>query len=89
LEQASREWIGEHGIQIDRVNQRLTVSKIFEWYAADFTPTSSQTIPGVASKYHGVLDFIGSRVGGTEAEWIRGGEYSLVFMSYDWRLNGT
>ena len=89
LERASREWIVGNGIQIDRANRRLSVAKIFEWYADDFTPVPDTTIPGVDARYQGVVQFIAGRVNDSDAKWIRTGGYELIFMSYDWGLNGT
>ncbi len=89
LETASREWIVAHGIQIDRANQQLRVAKIFDWYADDFVPATGPPIPSVDARYQGVLQFIAARVTGTDARWLRKGGYELVFLEYDWRLNGT
>jgi hypothetical protein len=89
LEQASQAWIATQGIQIDRPNQQLRVSKIFDWYASDFVPATGSTIPGVDGRLQGVLQFIALRVKDPDAQWLRNGGYELVFLGYDWRVNGT
>ena len=89
LEQASREWVSTQGIQIDRPNQQLRVSKIFDWYADDFVPATGQTIPNVDARHQGFLQFIALQMEEADAQWIRQGGYELVFLAYDWQLNGT
>ena len=89
LERASREWIATQGIQIDRAAKRLQMAKIFEWYAADFSPGASALIPGVEAQHQGMIQFVANHVTDSDAQWIRAGSYQVSFLDYDWRVNGT
>jgi hypothetical protein len=88
LEAATRTWVPVHGLRIDRQGKRLYLSKIFEWYAADFLASDDATIPSVDKRFQGVLQFLVRYVEESDANWIRSGEYQIVFSAYDWKLNG-
>ena len=88
LEAAARAWIPRHGLRIDRQGKGLYLSKIFEWYADDFPASPEGMIPAVEKRLQGVLQFLVRYVDESDANWIRAGEYQVMFSPYDWGLNG-
>jgi len=79
LDQQTRRFLGnrDKGLRFDAADERVVVTRLFKWFAADF------------GGRQGVLDFIAAHLpAGREppAGW-RG--FTLGYLGYDWRLNGT
>lgn len=87
LDEASRGWMTKGGVHIDRESKKMTLSRIFDWYALDFVDTPGGTIAGVDGRLQGVLHFVSQYVGHVDAEWIKAGGYTIEFAPYDWGLN--
>lgn len=65
----------------DAASDRLEVSKIFDWYGADFTRAA-----GSMAKYlAGFADVLGGDA--TARTRVAGGTLPVAFLDYDWRLN--
>ncbi|MEZ4338705.1 MAG: DUF547 domain-containing protein [Sandaracinaceae bacterium] len=62
--------------RVDRAAGRVTVSRLFEWYADDFGGPA------------GVRAFLASRLDRADAAFVRDAAHPLVFAEYDWALNG-
>lgn len=79
LDRAMRRWLDNprKGVAIDRSRGRVTVSRIFDWFAEDFEARG------------GVLDFIAAYLPPDEAAWLRGpGRNAKIrYFDYDWSLN--
>jgi len=62
------------GLRIDSANKKLVVTKIFEWFAADFGGKT------------GIKSFLARYTRGSAAskQW---NDYSLAYFDYDWSLN--
>lgn len=65
------------GLRIDRDKDVIWLSRIFDWFAADFAPSG------------GVLAFVRRYAPAQEAAWIQGhgGDARVRFLPYDWTLN--
>lgn len=65
---------------------RLEVSKIFDWYGEDFGKSHRgfDSLTGTFARYAAQL----ADTADDQAR-IRHGDYELVFLDYDWRLNDT
>lgn len=63
--------------RFDDKTRTLTVSKLFEWFAADFTRDAG-TVPAYVARY--LEPALGKR--------ITAGEVKLAYFEYDWALNG-
>jgi len=80
LNQAVRRWLADSqkGMRIDAKRNRLTLSKIFQWFEADFEGDGD------------VREFL-ARYAPTEARKFLAGKGSsakIRYFTYDWRLNG-
>ena len=89
LDAATRGWIRGEGVRVDQPSKTLHLSKIFDWYAADFAETAGAEIPGVDARLQGVVRFVATQLEGPEARWVRAGGYTVTFMAYDWAVNAT
>lgn len=63
-------------VRLERSERRLYLSKIFKWYAADFT-----------EGYTGVTDFLADYLPPDDAEFLETEEVELHYLDYDWTLN--
>ena len=63
-------------VRLERSERRLYLSKIFKWYAADFT-----------EGYAGVTDFLTDYLPPDDAEFLETEEVELHYLDYDWTLN--
>jgi len=79
LAKAMRTWLTSptKGIRIDRKTNRITLSKIFDWFEEDFEAKG------------GVLEVITPNVRDEDASWLRdkGSAASIGYFGYDWSLN--
>lgn len=83
LDLAAQSFINGGGIEIDRENKEVHLSKIFQWYAPDFGgPTLG------LGNMRPVLEYIASYINSEEDQsWLRDGAYKVKFTPYDWTLN--
>ena len=63
-------------VRLEHSERRLYLSKIFKWYAADFT-----------EGYAGVTDFLADYLPTDDAEFLETEEVELHYLDYDWTLN--
>lgn len=79
LSAAMRSWLAsrEKGIAIDRENGVVRLSKVFDWFEADFESRG------------GVLPTIARYLEADDAAWLRGPgkDASIRYFDYDWSLN--
>jgi len=79
LDRAMRSWLASprKGVSIDRTRKVVTVSKIFDWFEADFEAKG------------GVLATIAAYLPAQEADWLRGPgrNAKLRYFDYDCSLN--
>jgi len=75
---ALRAWLAEPttGLRIDREDDVLYLSRVFDWFEDDFAPSG------------GVLAFIEPYLGERERAWLaRHPAPPIRYLRYDWRLN--
>ena len=63
-------------VRIERGERRVYLSKIFKWYASDFT-----------EGYAGVADFLVDYLPPEDAEFLETEEVEFHYLDYDWTLN--
>ncbi len=63
-------------VRLDRKENIVYLSKIFEWYAADFT-----------EGYDGVPDFLADYLPSENAEFVLKEDVTFHYLDYDWALN--
>ena len=89
LEEQVATWLAkEDGLLIDRENNVVYLSKIFDWFTVDWEPSF-----GVDDGFTGnteqraVLNFVSQYVDEGDREYLEAGEYDIKFFDYDWVLN--
>ncbi len=94
LDQAAREFLADpkRGLRFDPERNKVRVSPIFEWYAGDFTGTSSAAgslwarVKATASGSE-LLEFITQYAPPEVAQRVKESTPALHYFSYDWSLN--
>lgn len=83
LDLAARSFINGGGVEIDRHDQVIHLSKIFRWYAPDFGG------PWLGlGNMRSVLDFITPYINDEgDQGWLRDEDPKVKFAPYDWKLN--
>jgi hypothetical protein len=80
LDETVRRWLAspEKGLRIDRAGRRVYLSRIFDWFEDDFDARG------------GVLAFAATYAAEADRAWLErdGADAAVVFMHYDWTLNG-
>jgi len=83
------QWLsGPHGLKIDRTQNQVSISAIFDWFGEDWQPQY-----GIDNAFTGnekeraVLNFISNYVSAEEQDYLRQGNYKLNYLNYDWSLN--
>ena len=80
---------GPHGARLDMEQRVLYLSKIFDWYRADFQklvgipPIVKETFAEMAP----VVMFVATHLPLEQSKFIREADFQYQFMPYDWRLN--
>lgn len=76
------------GLQIDKTENVVYLSKIFDWFGEDWIPTY-----GVDDGFAGseaeraVLNFISNYVSPEDKAYLQDGNYDVLYLDYDWALN--
>lgn len=89
LDDQSRQFINSaNGLEIDRENNRVLLSAIFNWFGQDWIPTYG-TDEGFAGSEaeRAVLNFISGYLSEEDAAYLQAGDYSVGYLDYDWSLN--
>jgi hypothetical protein len=65
------------GLALDRANDVVRLSKVFDWFEEDFAPAG------------GVLAFVTAHAPPDAREWLRlhGADAEIEYFDYDWGLN--
>ena len=79
LDEQMRTWLAnpEKGARIDRANDRIALSRVFDWFASDFEHAG------------GTLSFVGPFLSPGDRAWLARNRRTVRvrFLSYDWDLN--
>ena len=75
--------------KIDRKNNKVYLSPIFKWFAADFiTKYATKTpIPGQDKNVSAVINFITKHCEDNIADYLKKGKFKVEYLKYDWSLN--
>jgi hypothetical protein len=85
LEDAARRFLSDRSRnRYDAASGTLLVSKIFDWYAGDFSVGAAKSVPAFLARYADLL----ADEGPARAQ-LRDGRAALRFLDYDWRLNSV
>jgi Protein of unknown function, DUF547 len=88
LEDQVRRWLaGPHGIEIDRTQNRVLLSQIFNWFGEDWLKTYETDQFVGNEKERAVLNFISNYLSPEDQQYLQQGQYRLDYLNYDWSLN--
>jgi hypothetical protein len=90
LEAKTKYWLDSpHGLKIDRENNTVAISKIFDWFGSDWEKDYSIEEGQFAgnAKQRATLNFISQYVSEDDREYLEAGEYEVRYLDYDWNLN--
>ena len=89
LDDQVRKWLSSpNGLQIDRTQNRVAISSIFDWFGEDWQ--TKYAIEGTftgSAKERSALSFISNYVNPEDKEYLEQGNYKLNYLNYDWSLN--
>ncbi len=76
-------------VRVDRDAGTVTLSKILDWYGSDFEESfePESGFEGHSGAERAVLSFISGYLGEADREYLRAGDYEVVYAPYDWSLN--
>ena len=90
LEDQVKKWIArpDSGFRIDRQENKVYLSKIFDWYGDDWKPAFAvkDQFSG-DDKQKAVLNFISNYVSSEDQSYLKAGKYKVDYLGYDWSLN--
>ncbi len=89
LDDRVRKWLSNpQGLQIDRTQNRVSISAIFDWFGEDWQQQYAIENKFVGSaKDRAVLNFISNYTSPEDKEYLEQGQYKLNHLDYDWSLN--
>ena len=75
--------------RIDRQQKRVYLSPIFKWFGQDFVKTygSTSDFSRFSPKERAVLNFIQKHLPENDRDYLKKGDYSISYLTYDWSLN--
>ncbi|MCB9685260.1 MAG: DUF547 domain-containing protein [Alphaproteobacteria bacterium] len=85
LDAAARRWVSANAWTLD--GDQLKLSKIFDWYSADFTKENHGDLPGLEGNAENAVWFLSRFVDASTAERLKGGGLTVGWTDYDWALN--
>ena len=90
LDERVSAWLSDpqRGLKIDRQNNTVAISAIFDWYGKDWISRygTSEGFTG-NEKQRAVLNFISNYVSPEDAQYLQEGNYRVEYLDYDWSLN--
>ncbi|MGH8132479.1 MAG: DUF547 domain-containing protein [Steroidobacteraceae bacterium] len=89
LEDQTRRFLADanKGLRLDRGNGKVLLSKIFEWYAADFGQAGGSSA-GHSAAERGVVEFVSTHtVDPGVREFLQDPTIRIGYLPYDWTLN--
>lgn len=90
LEDQVKIWLAdpETGFKIDRENNQVFLSKIFDWFGEDWEASyAAEDKFSGNDKERAVLNFISNYVGPEDKSYLEKGDYEVKYLNYDWGLN--
>jgi len=89
LDDQSRIFISRpEAFEIDRENNEVRLSAIFDWFGQDWVPGfgTDEGFSGNANE-RAVLNFISGYLDEADSEYLKAGGYKVRYNDYDWSLN--
>jgi hypothetical protein len=79
----------ERRFHLDPEGGRVELSPIFEWFGDDFVSVyePDRGYEGRSPAQRAVLHFIALHLEGPDKEFVKRGDYRIVYLDYDWSLN--
>lgn len=88
LEEQVQRWLASpQGLQIDRANNRVQLSAIFDWFGEDWIAKYGTDAGPGNDKQRATLNFISQYVSAEDRQYLQQGTYELGYLEYDWTLN--
>lgn len=90
LENAARAFINNPDkVRLDRDNNTLYLSSIFDWYKKDFKSSENkpQSLENYPGDLQGVIEFVTSYLPEDDKNYILKNNPGIEFLDYDWTLN--
>lgn len=94
LEISTKDFLADEsrGLKIDRTKNKIWISKIFSWYAGDFTGDTSSVgfVKGfIKSKFTASagINFIVEKVSPETVQYFKEQKPDVDYLEYDWTLN--
>lgn len=88
LDDQVRQWLSTTGLEIDRTQNKVKISAIFDWFGDDWQKQYS-----VEGKFAGngkqraTLNFISRYLSPSDQDYLAQGKYKVNYLNYDWSLN--
>lgn len=88
-DQARRFLANPQKCRIDRVQGRVSLSPIFNWFGEDFVRAygTQGVFLDKNPAERAVLNFIGQYLGDVNRDYLARGNYKVQYLDYDWSLN--
>lgn len=90
LDEQTRQYLSSpYGLQIDREDNTVYISKIFDWFGKDWLPQFEVDDDRFAGNktQRAVLNFISNYVSDSDRDYLLAGDYKVRYIDYDWSLN--
>ncbi len=90
LDDQTRRFLANHAkFKIVRSDDRIYLSPIFKWFAADFIKKygPKKSIGRHDKEESAVLNFIASYLDKAQKEYVLAGKFKIKYLKYDWSLN--
>jgi len=82
---------GQHAFKIDKENQKVYLSSIFNstWYGSQFTAKYGTDLKFKQQEptVRAILNFLTKYVSSQDIDYLETGNYTVEFLRYDWTLN--
>ena len=88
LQETSRRWLETDGIKVDTAARTVKLSRIFDWYGADFQGMHIMNdIPNLSGKQEAAIDFAIRYLPADVGAFLKKGAYTVSYLDYDWSAN--
>ena len=90
LEEQIQQWLASpQGLNIDRQQNKVELSAIFDWYGKDWIASYEVDDNFFAGnkKEKAVLNFISQYLDPQQRQYLEAGNYKVDYLDYDWALN--
>ncbi|MGB5972435.1 MAG: DUF547 domain-containing protein, partial [Nodosilinea sp.] len=89
LDDQTQRWLNSpHGVAVDRGENQVAISSIFDWFGEDWQAayTAPDQFTG-SPKERAALNFISIYLSPADRDYLARGDYTLSYLTYNWALN--